>query len=149
MILDSIAHRSCYEGIDGLKEVLAYMASVQNRPLPSSRIDLLEDRAYVQPVSFTSKPLEQCRYEAHRRWIDVHFIVSGTEKIIVSPLCEVHALTEFSAEKDIGFYEGTGGTACILCPGDFLVCFPQDAHKVAIAPEQPGLVQKLVGKIRV
>lgn len=37
----------------------------------------------------------------------------------------------------------------LLKTGDFMVCFPSDAHKVGMMNTVPGMVKKVVVKIRV
>lgn len=149
MILDRIQYRSFYCENAALNSVLEAMAAVGRDDFPSETILLDGEQAYINPVCFTTKPEAECLFEAHRRYADVHYIVEGCEKIVVSDLSGVAAKHAYNEEKDIGFYTGDQGTACVLHAGDFLVCFPQDAHKVAIAAGAPAPVKKLVGKIRV
>lgn len=149
MILDNIRHRSAYAEQQDLSLVLEYFFAADEETFPARRVELLENRIFVNPAEFTTKPESECVFEAHRRYADVHYIVSGCERITVSPLESVSPLGPFDAEKDFGLYGGGGGTVCILRPGDFLVCYPQDAHRVSAAVEGPAAVRKLVGKIRV
>ena len=147
MILDKIQNHATYGDNALLSKVLTYMA--QCRELPAEPVKLDGDLAFVNPVCFTTKPESECLFEAHRRYADVHFILEGCEKIVVRDIHDVELHTPYSEEKDIGFYTSDEGTVCVLHPGDFLVCYPQDAHKVAIAPASPAPVKKLVGKVRV
>lgn len=45
-------------------------------------------------------------------------------------------------EKDIGFYQGNESGSYLLKPGEFMICFPSDAHKVAIMDKLPETVKK-------
>ena len=147
MIFDKIQNHQTYRESVLLDKVLTYMATCWE--LPDQPVELSGRDAFVNPVEFTTKPESQCLYEAHQNYADVHFILEGEEKIIVREIHEVKEHTPYSQEKDIGFYTADCGTEFILRPGDFLVCYPQDAHKVAIAPHSPAPVKKLVGKVRV
>lgn len=149
MILDRLIHRDSYSSMAELKIMLDRMAEIQIDSLPDGKEEISENGSFLFPVQLITKPLDQCRYEAHRKYADIHCILAGTEEIIVSDLSTVTEIEPYSDEKDIGFYEGNEGTVCIQKPGDFLICFPQDAHRVAIAPTAPGRVIKLVGKIPV
>lgn len=149
MIFDRIARRACYESDAGLAKVLEYLASAQTAGFPKEGVQLDGDRLFVNPVCFESKPETERLFEAHRKYADVHFIIEGTETIIVKDLDEVENVTPFDEDKDIGFYQAEGGTVCVLHPGDFLVCYAHDAHKPGIATDgRPMSVKKLVGKIR-
>ena len=64
-------------------------------------------------------------------------------------VCGLQVKTPFSQEKDIGFYTGQESGRYLLKPGDFMVCYPSDAHKVAMMNEKPETVKKIVVKIKV
>lgn len=149
MILDKITNHASYSSEPKLDKVLTYMAGVTADTFPEGQVKLDGDQAFVNPVCFTTKPESECLYEAHRRYADVHFIVEGVERIVVSDIDAVTVHTPYSEEKDIGFHTCDEGTVVTLHPGEFLVCYPQDAHKVAIGPDGPAPVKKLVGKVRV
>ena len=149
MILDSLDNRRFYENIEGLKEILDALAEIHADNMPAEKMIIDEERSFINPVHLTTKPLSETHFEAHRRYADVHCVIEGTEEIIVSDIHTVKAIQPFSEENDFGLYDGEEGTVCILKPGEFLVCFPQDAHRVAIAPDSPAPVVKCVGKVRV
>lgn len=149
MILDNIRHFAIYDDFQALAKVLSYMSGISSENFPDESVHLDGKNIFVNPVCLQTKPENECLYEAHRKYADIHFIVEGCEKIIVSDIDSVTAVQSFNEERDIGFYTCKSGTICILKPGDFLVCYPQDAHKVAIAVDSPAPIKKLVGKIRV
>ena len=149
MIFDKIENRNTYSYEPKLAKVLAYMEGMTAENFPAEGVKLDGDQAFVNPVCFTSKPEEECIFEAHRKYADVHFVVEGCEKVIVRDINAVKVHTPYSEEKDIGFYTCDEGIAVVIHPGEFLVCYPQDAHKVAIAPDGPAPIKKLVGKVRV
>jgi YhcH/YjgK/YiaL family protein len=149
MILDSLDHRDCYKDIPGLKDILDAIASIHKENMLTEKLVIDGENSFINPVSFTTKNLSETRFEAHRKYADIHCVIEGTEEIIVSDIRNVKEIESFSLERDIGFYQGDNGTICILKPGDFLVCFPQDAHRVAIAPGNPSPITKVVGKLRV
>lgn len=148
MIFDKLSHRDTYRDMPDLAMVLAYLAEAKT--LPEKRVTLRGDNVFVNPVSLVTRPEEDCRYEAHRLYADVHCVLEGREKIRVADIGSARPLDDFDSGSDAGFYDAENGTVFCLEPGDFLVCFPQDAHRVAIAAEGDGQpVKKLVGKIRV
>lgn len=149
MIFDRIENWACYAQEPRLGKVLEYMAGVTRENFPEESVRLDGELAFVNPVTLETKPEKDCIFEAHRRYADVHFTVEGCEKIVVRDIHAVTLHTPYSEKKDIGFYTCEEGVAVVVHPGEFLVCYPQDAHKVAIAPAGPGPVKKLVGKVRV
>lgn len=147
MIYDKLVHAEQYRSIPGLGEILRYLEALGDQ-LPEEKVELEGEKVFVNPVRFTSKPEEKCKYEAHQKYADVHYVFKGREKILVQDIQSVRPLGAFDELHDIGFYEAEKGVELVLEAGDFLVCFPQDAHKVGIAPDAPAPIEKLVGKIR-
>lgn len=149
MIFDQMKYRENYSGLDKIAQALAYLAEQGEKLQELQKSIKLTEDICINPVSFTSKPEADCLFEAHRKYIDVHYILAGEEKIATA---DVHKLKEekpFDAEKDIGFYTGTASGSYVLkAGGDFMICFPSDAHKVGMMTKTPADVKKIVAKIR-
>ncbi len=91
------------------------------------------------------------KFEYHRRYIDVQYIVSGEEVIGWSPM-DMMAITEaYDADKDIGF--GTvikdKWTPLLLQAGQLAVLYPEDGHAPKLAAHAPSIVTKIVVKVAV
>lgn len=149
MIYDSITNKEKYKDNTELYTVLNYLASITENNYPSTKVELNNDDIFINPVQLTTKLQEQCIYEAHKNYCDVHFILSGIEGIAVTDVRQLKEQIPYDTQKDIGFYTGKVPHIYYLKQGDFMYCLPEDAHMVAIMQEQPSPVKKLVGKIRV
>ncbi len=149
MIFDSLKHKDNYKHFPALYQALNYLDSLPSRELPAPTVVLEEGRLFCNLVTFTSKPEEQCIYEAHRNFIDLHFIVSGIERIATSDLGSLTTEVPYAPEKDIEFLKGDADGYYELKPGQFMVCFPGDAHKVAMMKDKPAEVKKIVFKLKV
>lgn len=147
MIYDMIENYKNYSGYPELYTVLSYLHDFGRSRKDASEITL-GDRIRGNFVRFTSKPAEECRYEAHKEYIDVHFILSGKERIATADVDSLTVDTPYDEKRDIGFYTGEQAGEYTLCAGDFMVCFPSDAHKVGMMAQSPGEVEKIVFKIR-
>lgn len=148
MIFDHIQNAGHYSGLKDIFRALCFLREASGHP-PEGRVEIDGDRIFANPVSLVSKPAEECVYEAHRKYIDVHFILSGIEGISIRQVDELAPEGEFSTEKDIGFYRGEPSGTCYLKPGEFMVCWPEDAHRVAMMQEHPAAIQKIVVKVAV
>lgn len=147
MIFDSIKNLDNYKKNSELYNVLSYLKNLNELPAPNTI--LKENYIFCNPVFFTTKPETECLYEAHEKFIDLHYIVNGSEKIATADTMSLTIHTPYDDNKDIGFYTGQQYGSYILNKGDFMICFPSDAHKVAIAPKTPDAVEKIVVKIKV
>ena len=148
MIFDKITNRENYRDYPELYRVLCYLAELKPDTLPEPGTVLSEDKIFCNPVKFISKPEEECKYEAHQKYIDLHYIVKGTEGIATADVSALDIDTPFDEKKDIGFYTGREDGRYYLKNGDFMVCYPSDAHKVAMMDREPQPVEKIIVKIR-
>lgn len=148
MIIDSIENRDNYKDFHLLYRALKYLASLSSDKTPASNTVFIPDILYCNVVNLTSKPEAECIYEAHRNYIDLHYIVSGIEGIATSDITDLTSVVPYSREKDIEFLTGAESGRYYLKPGQFMVCFPNDAHKVAIMKNQPAKIEKIVFKIK-
>lgn len=149
MIFDSIYNYKNYIGYPELYDVLSFLANLKEGELVKPNTVLIPDRIFCNLVKFVSKQEKECKYEAHKKYIDVHYIVKGAEGIATADVNRLHEDTPFDEAKDIGFYTGNEEGRYYLKKGDFMVCYPSDAHKVGMAIEEPAEIEKIVVKIKV
>lgn len=149
MIFDSISNKENYKEEKEIYQTLNFLEKLKKWDDVESNAIIQKDWISANPVSFLSKDESECMYEAHRKHIDVHYIMEGIEKIATADVKNLQEKVPFDKGKDIGFYEGCESGSYLLKTGDFMVCFPSDAHKVGMMNTVPGMVKKVVVKIRV
>ncbi len=133
---------------ESVKECFAYY---QNHDLAayekgSHKID--GERLFVNVVEYMTTASENRFWEAHKRYLDVHIMLSGQEQIDVNFTGNMQ-LREYVAEEDFLPVEGEKNASVILKPGDFLVCYPADGHRTAVAAGEPEAVKKAIFKVRI
>lgn len=148
MIFDAIRNKENYKQETEIYQALCFLEKIDKweEILPNTVIQ--EDYIFANPVSFISKEEKECVYEAHKKYIDIHYIIEGTERIATADVYALQVRTPFHEEKDIGFFTGSESGSYLLRPGEFMVCFPSDAHKVAMMDKTPETVKKVVVKIK-
>ena len=149
MIFDSIRNRENYKEHGKIYPALCYLAEIKRWEEVFPDTVIQEGTIVANPVTFVSKEEKECMYEAHEKYIDVHYIMEGVERIATADVSSLQIKTPFSEQRDIGFYQGDESGRYLLKPGEFMVCFPSDAHKVAMMDKTPETVKKIVIKIRV
>lgn len=95
----------------------------------------------------TTKDSAQTRWEAHKIYLDIHYVFSGKEKIGIGPVASATPSTDFDTAKDIGFYTAKGKYYQSK-KGTFFIAFPQDAHRPNIKVDGNDAIKKIVIKIR-
>jgi|GEM_PF-993184 len=105
------------------------------------------ERLFYTLSTYESKPANETP-EAHKKYIDVQFLISGRELVGVAPLSAVEKEVRADPEGDIWFYQGAVNRL-LLTEKRFLVLFPQDAHAPCIAAGRPARCRKCVVKVMV
>jgi YhcH/YjgK/YiaL family protein len=113
-----------------------------------------ESPYYAMLSRYASKPVQECRYEAHHAYVDIQALLDGEEYIDVCPTADLVESEPYSTEKDIVFFDepsrGSRGCRALLKTGLAAVFFPEDAHRPCVCTGPDGCgVRKLVVKIRI
>lgn len=131
-----------------IKECFAYakehdLASYEKG---SHKID--GERLFVNVVEYTTTTASERFWEAHRQYLDLHLMLHGTEQIDLN-FIENMDLKEFVEKDDFLPMEGEKNSSVILRDGDFLICYPSDGHRTAVAVDEPEAIKKAIFKIRI
>lgn len=74
-------------------------------------------------------PREKAQLEVHRRFIDIHVPLKGTETIGWAPLDALqYVRAPYDAEKDVAFYADAAHSLLHVKKGQIAIMFPADAH---------------------
>lgn len=146
MIYDTLDHLSRYEGLHpGVLQGLRFLAETDlSAAEAGARFPLDGERlfAFVQCYETHANDTP----EAHRKYIDIQYLIEGEELVGVAPLETMTEEVEARPEGDIWFYHGE--TAPLpIGRGRFLVLFPEDAHAPCLPAGAPAHVKKCVVKV--
>lgn len=147
MIYDKLSNIKKYSFTNhGLTEAVSYLASQDLNKLEAGyKADFGNFRLMVN--EYMSKPLEQAKYEMHRKAIDIHIILEGTEYIECTSADEVKINQPYDDANDCALGTSDNNCAMTLKNGWFLICFPQDAHLVGAHVKEPNKIKKCIVKI--
>lgn len=117
--------------------------------LAEGRYEIDGDRCYATVSRYMTKAAAECYPEAHRRYVDIQYIVEGEEYIDVCPLNPELVVREpYDAARDIEFFENLVPESSVpLQAGDFAVLLPRDVHRPGVAMAAPRPVVKVVIKL--
>lgn len=148
MIYDKIENIDRYAGLaHGVGAGLRFVAEAAETIAPGRHE--LGDGNYANVDMYTTKENNPVGYEAHRRYIDIQYLVQGSERVRVRPLETLCCTTPYDEGRDVAFFADEGGTATevVLGAGYFVVLFPNDAHEPQLCVEEPAEVKKIVVKV--
>ena len=142
---DAPAYRGIHPNLDLALEHITpeFLASVG-----PERVELKGGDVYATRFTYETVPEDESFFEAHRKYLDIHIMTAGSEGVEIAP---PEALTEFDRAEanDFYAYRGQGDYKLTLTPGNFLVVFPGDAHRIKMRLNEPETVSKVVFKIKI
>ncbi len=128
------------------KQLFDYVKSHDLSQVPAERITLDGERLFINVADPTLKDPENQVLEVHRRYIDVHFPLTGEETMGWSPMSVLttESVNPFNEEDDYAIYAEQSQSYHTIHPGEFAIVWPEDAHAPIIGK---GTLRKLIAKV--
>ncbi len=104
MIFDSLRNWQRYTLNPDLRTALEYLQSSDFARMDDGRYNLGGDDLYAMVSRYKTRTPEAAIWESHRRYIDVQFVVQGTERLGYIPLERgPEVKTPYDAGRDVIF----------------------------------------------
>ena len=133
-------YASLLPGIEEAFDAVNALESYEAKTYPLSN-----DNRFFVAVGTTKAPDVA---EAHRKYLDIQYIVKGKEVMGWADLADCQIQGEFNETKDIGMYAGDF-TFTTINEGICYVVFPEDAHMPGRHLDVPNDFVKVVVKLKV
>lgn len=133
------------------ERVYKYLEMLRNAnwdEMTDGRMELY-DGDYMNIETGMTKPVEECRWETHRRHLDIQYVVSGAEDVEWAPLL-LGKVEEDRPDNDVYFYAAesiAAGATIHHQEGRFSIFTPEDLHRPLLAPQDPASIRKAVVKV--
>jgi len=148
MIIDQLKNASSYFDISkNIGAALCYLRDTDLSKIEPGRYEIDGSNIYAMMQKYETKSKESGIWEAHRHYIDVQYIIKGTELIGYANI-EYLKDGEYDDVKDMLPLYGDG-VYFEVNAGTFVILMPQDAHMPGIAVSTTQSVEKIVLKVRV
>ena len=149
MIIDCIDNASFYYGVDKrLIPAFKFLKEKNLAEMEPGKYEIDGSNIYALVQSYETKPEENGVWEAHRKYIDVQYLVSGTERVGYANQATMTVCREYAEAEDCLLLKGKGNFF-LLEPNNFVVFMPQDAHMPGLAATGPMMVKKVVVKVKI
>ena len=114
------------------------------------RYDIDGNNLYAPISEYISKDDTAARYEAHRNYIDIQYVISGRELIGIAPISDTRDILEpYDAAKDIEFMTVNQIKNVLATPDRFFIFFPDDVHRPGLKDGVNSPVRKVVVKVKI
>ena len=131
---------------DILKKCKQFVLEHDMNTLDCGRYDIYGKDFFVNIVNYHTKNESECMWEAHKQYLDIHYIISGTEKIKIANVDKMN-LDQYFEESDYLKLDGTATGEIDLNEGDYLILFFEDAHMTGISVDETTSVKKAIFKV--
>lgn len=150
MIADTLEHYKTYIAmLDGLEDAVTFLKQCEEKFPTTGKYILNGDKLFALVQEYSTLPREQVRWEAHKRYIDIQFMISGEEIIEWSDISHLPEGSAYDFERDITYCDGVNGSQLKLKASNFAVFFPQDLHRPMCIMGNTDIVRKIVIKAAV
>lgn len=146
MIIDTLENAEYYYLLNqSFEAAFAFLKRPDTASLPDGRHTIDGDTVYATIFRGRGKGRAQARLESHQRYIDIQYILSGSDDIgLKSRRACRFPIGQYDADKDILFYSDMAESRVTLGPGAFIILYPEDAHAPLSGTED---VAKIVVKV--
>jgi biofilm protein TabA len=150
MILDHLSRAARYhQAAPGLTAAFEFLRTLDVAKLVDGRNPIDGDRLFAMLNRYRTKPHAQAVWESHRKYLDVQYVVSGSEWMGYVPLDRAPAIkTPYDAVRDVQFYEPCSD-GFVMTAGQFAVFYPEDIHAPGLMAGRAVDVVKIVVKVAV
>ena len=128
--------------------MLKQIAEFNLKDYKKGKFDINDETFFGIGLEYNTKRESECLWEAHKEYLDIHFILEGEEVINISDISNMRKTMEFDNENDYQLFEGNKDHCVYLKKGDFLVLYPNECHQTAVQLDDVCFVKKIVFKIK-
>ncbi len=148
MIYDHLKNAQLYFSLGGrIEKALKYLSETNFTNVEPGKYEIEGDNIFALVQAYDTKPLSSGRWEAHKNYIDIQYIILGKEKIGFTESSKVIIIEEYDESTDYAIYKGDGNFL-YADEGHFVILFPTDIHMPGIAINIPRPVKKVVVKVK-
>ena len=149
MIFDHITNLSTCKTLSAdIFEGLRFLQQVS----PDISIGTYQINPRVKAIvsEYETKVKNEVGYEAHRKNIDIQYLLKGEERVACLPVEKLKETKPYSEEKDAAFFTASiQPIEMTLGDGFFAIFFPQDGHMPQLSVGETKMVKKVVVKVEI
>lgn len=149
MIYDHLSNINLYKGLsDDIYVGLEFLQ--QAKPDLANGVYQINPRVKAIVSKYETKRVNEYGYEAHRRFIDIQYVLCGTERVCCLPIEKLQETKSYSEENDAALYTAEcQPLEMTIGNGYFAIFYPQDGHMPCLSVDEPKFVKKIVVKVEI
>lgn len=149
MVYDKIVNIETYKGLsEDIYEGLMFLRNAS--PDLACGVHEINPRVKAIVSEYETKVVNENGYEAHRKFIDIQYVLNGTEKNCFLPIEMLTETKSYKEDMDAAFYTALlSSQELSLGNGYFVIYYPQDGHMPGLSLNKIMRVKKVVIKVEI
>ena len=149
MIFSNVKYADIYCKMDDkINKCIKYIENTDLMSFSKGIHEIEGKEFFLNMCEYNSKNHEEGHWEAHRDYLDIHFMIKGSERIKLNTIDNL-IIKNYSKDSDFVSFEQGESKSCVdLNEGDFLVCYPHDVHMTALKVNESEYVKKAIFKLK-
>ena len=151
MIFDSLDNAQKYFTLsENLKKGFEFLLNSDLNNLQDGKHIIEGDILYANIQTLKTKPAEEQKWEGHRKYIDIQYVIKGREKMGFGLLKDFNkTLIAYDNEKDITFLDGKNYNYINVNEGNFVIFYPNDIHAPMLSVNNSEEIKKVIVKVKI
>ena len=131
---------------DAVNAIINFITKNDLKAINCGRYDINED-LYVNIFESTTKE-DDGVFEEHREYVDIHYLINGTEIIKYETEDNFEPLSEYDIKDDYQLFRINTDKLLKMNEGDFAIFFTREKHKPALISDVSCKIKKAVFKLK-
>lgn len=141
---------SYYKNKERWDKAFTFLKNNDLSKLEIKRYEIDGDNAYAPVSEYLSKNEDVAKFEAHKNYIDIQYVISGIEQMSVAPYSALDSITvPYDPAKEVEFMTVKESKHFKATPENFFIFFPSDIHRPGLKIGENAMVKKIVVKVKV
>lgn len=149
MVYDKIDNIETYKGLS--EDIYEGLKFLKNASLDlACGVHKINPRVKAIVSEYETKTVNENGYEAHRKFIDIQYLLKSSEKNFCLPIEKLKETKPYNEDIDAAFYESDVlAQELMLGDGYFAIYWPKDGHMPCLNAVGAEKVKKVVVKVEI
>ncbi|MFL9482669.1 YhcH/YjgK/YiaL family protein [Chitinophagaceae bacterium LWZ2-11] len=149
MVIDRLSNAHLYTGLgEHIAKALQYLQTTDLSTIAPGKYEIDGDNIFASISEYDTVDASTEQQESHKKYIDVQYVVKGSERFGHSFLTEQIPSKAYDEEKDFMLFADKPDFFSVVTEGMFTIFYPTDLHMPGISIDQPSAVKKVVVKVK-
>lgn len=148
MVLDNLSNCEFYYAQHSLfPKAFEFLKSLKENDFENPKMEIDGDRCFALFFKGEGKGADTIVMESHKKYIDIQYVLKGSDLMGFRPLCDSSQIhTAYVEKDDYMLFNDQPFTTFLVTENNFTIFYPADVHAPLLAKEN---MWKVVVKVRV